>query len=632
MLLWRAAEQLGIEPGAVDRAESEGLLEVGERVVFRHPLVRSAVYGSAAIEDRRVVHSALADVTDREVDPDRRAWHLAAATAGPDEQVAAELDRSSARAQARGGVAAAAAFLKRSVALTLDPGRRAVRALDAAQAYLQAGAFDAALKLLATAEVGPLDELGLAKVEVVRGQIAFASAWGGEAPALLLKAARRLEALDPALARETYLDAWGAALYAGSFARASVHEVARAALSAPQPSSAPRPNDLLLVGFAVLVTDGRVAAAFKLSRAASMFAQGEVDIAEGLRWGWLAAPAAVMLWAEERWWAITDRQLQSGREAGLLVHLPAYLHSLAVIAAWRGDFAMSASLIAEQDAVAEATGTHFARYAAVVLACWRGNDAEAAALIEVEARTASAAGQGVAIQLCQWASAILFNGLGRYEQALAEALRASESAPELFMSGWALPELIEAAARTGDTGLAGEALERLVEATSVGESDWGLGVLARSRALLSQGRDAANSYLEAIARLSRTKLRPELARAHLLYGEWLRRENRRLDAREQLRTAHVMFTTMGAEAFAARAERELRATGETARKRTAETRDDLTAQEAQIAQLARDGLSNPEIGARLFISPRTVEYHLHKVFTKLEITSREHLDRVLPSN
>jgi len=630
LLLWHAAQQLGIDRTAADAAVAQGLLAIDERVTFRHPLVRSAVYGSAAVEDRRAVHLALAEVTDHEVDPDRRAWHLAAAAAGPDEEIAAELERSAGRAQARGGAAAAAAFLKRSVALTRDPVRRAGRALAAAQAQLQAGAFDVALQLLSTAEAGSRDESGSAQVELLRGQIAFASTAGGEAPELLLHAARRIEALDIALARDTYLDAWGAALFASNLARiGDVREASRAAIAAPQPALAPRPSDVLLDGLAVAVTEGRAAAASNLRQATSAFAEGEIGIAEGLRWGWLATFAPLMLWDEESWHKLLVRQVQMVREAGLLVHLPNYLHSWGGNLAWRGEFSAAASLISEADVVAEATGTRFARYAAVVLAGLQGKEAEASAVIDVEVRNATAAGQGLLIQVCQWVSGTLYNGLGRYEKALQETQRANEAAAPVI-SAWALPELIEAAARTGKTQLGVEALEQLAEATGAGGTDWGLGVLARSRALLSDGDDAEGSYREAIDRLSRTALAPELARAHLVYGEWLRRGTRRVDARTQLRVAHDLFGSIGMEGFAERARTELQATGENVRLHVVDTRHDLTAQEQQIAELARDGLSNPEIGARLFLSPRTVEWHLRHVFLKLGIKSRRELATAMP--
>jgi len=631
MVVWRAAGRLGIPASAAEAAQADGLLEVGTRVRFRHPLVRSAVYSAAPPPERRAAHRALAEVTDRDRDPDRRAWHIAAAAPGPDEGVAAELERSAGRAQARGGVAAAAAFLQRAAELTAEPVRRSERALAAAQASLQAGAFDAALELVAAAEAGPLDDLQRARAGLLRGQVAFAASAGSEAPALLLKAARQLEPLDGALARQTYLDAWFAALFAGRFAHdGNLHDVSRAARSAPPPPDSPAPHDLLLDALAVLVTDGLPAAAPMLRRVARIFAEEEIGVEEGLRWGWAATIAPCMLWDVESYQPILLRQLQSAREAGMLVHLLVYVNGLGIFATWCGRFAEAVSLVAEGDATAEATGTRFAPYAALFLAGFRGSEADASRLIEVVTTDARAARQGVGIQSCQLIAAILYNGLGRYEQALEEARQASEQAPELYNSAWALPELIEAASRTGQTEVAADALDRLAAATSAAQTDWGLGIYARSRALLSDGEDAETAYREAIERLGRTPLRPELARAHLLYGEWLRREGRRADARVQLRTAHGMFAAIGMEAFAERARRELAAAGETARRPVVEARDTLTPQEAQIARLARDGLSNPEIAARLFLSVRTIEWHLRKVFTKLEISSRLQLQRALP--
>jgi DNA-binding CsgD family transcriptional regulator len=631
VLVWRAAGRLGIAASAAEAAQADGLLKIGPRVRFRHPLVRSAVYSAASREERRAAHRALAEVTDPGRDADRRAWHLAAAAAGPDEGVAAELERSAGRAQARGGMAAAAAFLRRAVELTAEPGPRAGRALAAAQASLLAGALDAATDLLAMAAAGPLDELQQARASLLRGQLAFASSMGGDAPALLVKAAQQLEPLDAALARQTYLDAWAAALLAGQFAGAGgLHEVARAARSAPQPAGAPRPSDLLLDGLAVLVTEGHARAAPLLRRAVRVFAEDEITLEEGLRYGWLAADAAVAVWEEEYWRAIEARQLQSVREAGLLVDLSIWVQGVAVNEIWRGDFAAAASLIAEAEAIAAATGSGFARYAAVFLAGMRGAEAEAAQLIEAVIRDSRAAGQGLGVQWSQWVSALLYNSLGRYEQALAEAQQAAEQAPELIISTWALPELIEAASRSGQSGAAADALGRLAETAGTAQTDWGPGIYARCRALLSDGQDAEGWYREAVGRLSRTGFRPELSRAHLLYGEWLRREGRRADARAQLRTAHDTFDAIGMLAFAERARRELLATGETVRKRTVGMHDQLTPQEAQIARLARAGLSNAEIAAQLFLSARTVEWHLSKVFTKLEISSRRQLQQALP--
>jgi DNA-binding CsgD family transcriptional regulator len=630
VVLHHAAETLGIDMAAAGAAEDAGLLQVSGRVEFAHPLVRSAVYHSAAAGDRRRVHRALADATDPERDPDRRAWHRARATPGPDEDVATELERSAGRAQSRGGIAAAAVFLRRSVALTHDPSRRTERALAAAHASMHAGTFDAALGLLAAAEGGSLDELQSARSQLLRGQIAFASSGGSDAPRLLLNAAKRLERLDLELARETYLDAWGAALFAGELATAGgLVEVSRAAMSVPLPAS-PRASDLLLDALATLVIEGRCAAASKLRQATSAFTSDEVSPEKSFRWGWLMTVPANVLWDDESRHTINVRQVELARDAGALVRLPIDLTAAAVLAAWRGDFASASDAIAEADAVTEATGACIAPCGAMLLAALRGRETEASRLIESTIDNATSGGQGIGVQFATWAAAILFNGLGKYEQALAAARRATDEAPELFLAAWALPELIEASVRVGETELGLRALDRLTETTAAAGTDWALGIEARSRALLSKGELAERAYREAIDRLGRTRLSTELARAHLLFGEWLRRENRRADARTQLYLAHELLIATGMEAFAERARIELLATGERVRRRVVETRDELTPQEFQIARLARDGLSNPEIGARLFISSRTVEWHLRKVFTKLAITSRKQLRTALP--
>src|SRR5215216_3411695 len=629
LLVWRAAERLGIGLSDATGEDTEGLLAIGEHVAFLHPLVRSAVYRSASVPERRAVHLTLAQVTDAQVDGDRRAWHLAAAAPAPNEEVAFELERSAGRAQARGGLAAAAAFLRRSVALTRDPALRVDRALAAAQASLHAGAFDAALELLATAEAGMPDEFQGARVDLLRGQVASATA-GTDAPAQLLKAAKRLEPLEPGLARETYLDAWGAALFAGRLASGGdLLDVSRAARAAPPPTYPPHPSDLLLDGLVALVADGRAAAAPALRRAVSAFRGDRISVDKGLQWGVLASSAAVELWDFESWDALITRQMELARDAGALAPLSIALNGAGIVVTWRGDFAAAGRVIVEADTVTEATGTRIAPYGALLLTALRGREDEAHALIDATIKDATAGGEGLAVQYAQWTTAILYNGLGRYEDALAAAQHASDVTPELFIALWALPELIEAAVRSGSADLAPAALERLVESADASATDWGLGIAARSRALLSEGETAERLYREAIERLRRTRLRPELARAHLLYGEWLRREGRRLDAREQLRTAHDLFAAIGMEAFAERARRELLATGEKVRKRTVETRYQLTPQEEQIARLAREGLSNPEIGARLYISRRTVEWHLHKVFAKLDIRSRHELSGAL---
>jgi DNA-binding CsgD family transcriptional regulator len=629
--VWRATERLGIAASAATAAEEDGLLTIGERVTFRHPLVRSGVYRSSPAPDRRAVHLALAEVTDPDVDPDRRAWHLAAAARGPDEDVALELERSAGRAQARGGLAAAAAFLQRSVALTSNPARRAGRALAAAQASLGAGAFDVARGLLAAAEAGPLDELGRARLDLLQAEIAFAQKRGRDAPLLLLQAARKLEKLDVRLSRDTYLDAWAAALFAGHMAspRSGLLDVSRAVATAPR-ADHPLSRDLLLDGLAQIFTEGRRAATPLLRRAVAVFARTDVSAEDMLHGGWLATRAANVVWDYDGGLEIGTRVVRLARDSGALAVLAAACNGCGQAYALGGDLVSAALLASEFDAIREATGSRVAQFAAIALAGIRGREDEASELIDGTIRAATAGGQGTAVQYAHWANSTLMNGLGRYEEALASAVEASEQTPELFIASWALSELIEAATRTENAELAKDALARLREHTEASDSDWALGLHARSCALITEDEAVEGLYREAIDRLGRTRVRPELARAHLLYGEWLRREGRRVDAREQLRTAHDMLATIGMEAFAERTRRELLATGEKVRKRSHETRDQLTPQEKQIARLAREGLSNPEIGVRLYISPRTVEWHLHKVFAKLGITSRKDLESALP--
>ena len=627
-LVWRAAGRLGVPVQAAAPAEEAGLVEFGAQVRFRHPLARSAAYRSAPVAERQRMHAALAEVTDPRADPDRRAWHRAQAADGPDEEVAAELERSAGRAQARGGLAAAAAFLQRSVLLTADPARQAERALAAAQASMQAGAFGKALELLASAEAGPLDEFQRARAGLLRGQVAFASGLGSDAPPLLLKAASRLEPFDLELARETYLTAWRAAGMAGHLTGEGVlEEICRRAQALPPPAGTPRPLEVFLDGLALLITDGRAAAAPTLRRAAAALAG--MPVRDVLRWGSVAAGASALVWDFEGMLAMSARQVQLARDAGAIALLPLYLSQLGIALPWMGDFAGTASLVAETDSVAAATGSRIAPLTSLRLLALQGREAEASAAIASAIEQAAAGGQGLAVAWAHWAAAVLYNGLARYQEAASAARRATSDSLNPWMSMWALPELVEAAVRIADAGLARDALARLAETTQPCGTDLALGIEARCRALLSDGAAADGLYREAIDRLSRTRLRPELARAHLLYGEWLRRQGRRLDAREQLRTAHEMLGAIGMEAFAERTRRELLATGQKARKRSVETRDQLTPQEEQIARLARDGLSNPEIGAQLFLSARTVEWHLAKVYTKLGIGSRHELKTTL---
>ncbi|MFC5266035.1 AAA family ATPase [Kribbella qitaiheensis] len=627
-LLWRAAELQGIPPDAAAAAETAGLVEFGARVHFGHPLVRSAVYRAASADDRRDAHRALAEATDPEADPDRRAWHRAHAAIGPDEEVAAELERSAGRAQARGGLAAAAAFLERAAALTPDPAQRANRALAAAQAKIQAGAFDAAVKLLGMAEAAPLDELQRARVDLLRAQLAFAANRGSDAPSLLLSAAKRLEPIDAALARDTYLDALNAALFAAHLASPGGRppEVAAAARAAPRPPHPPRPHDLLLDGLAANFSEGHAAGAPILQRALSAFDE-ETSAEAELRWLWPACVAAIHLWDDARWDRFSSRHVRLTRDAGALSELPNALSQRAYVLLFAGELAAAASLVEEMQVATEATGSsRLAPYSSLALAALRGREAEVSILATATKEEVVQRGEGIGIGLTDWATAVLHNGLGHYQNAMQAAETASAYLSNVSPSvSWGLVELVEAAARCGLPERAADAVRRLSESTSLSGSDWALGVEARSRALLSEGETADRLYREAIERLGRTRMRVELARSHLVYGEWLRRENRRTDAREQLRIAHEMLTDMGLDGFADRARRELLATGETVRKRTVDTLTDLTAQEAQIAKLARDGRTNQEIGSQLFISPRTVEWHLGNVFTKLGITSRKDL-------
>jgi DNA-binding CsgD family transcriptional regulator len=624
----RAAQRLDIAGAALEPAESAGLIDVGGRVRFRHPLVRSAVYRAASPAQRRGVHRALAEATNAQADPDRRAWHLAEAAAGPEEDVAFELERAAGRAQARGGLAAAAAFLERAAALTPAESRRARRALAAAQVKFEAGALDDALALLATARTGAAGPQR-ARADLLRARIAFASRRGGDAPRLLLRAARELEACDADLARATYMEALLAAMLAGGLARAGAAEVSEVALAGPPPPSPARPSDLLLQGLAIRFTRSYAEGVSIVKEALRAFHRQRALPPQEARWLFFAAWAASDLWDDEAATLLSTRELELARDAGALAVMPIALSARSVIHAMSGELAAAASLLDELRVVTEATGIAVAPYGAIWLAALRGREVEAAELLEATANDAVARGEGHALYQAGLAKAVLYNGLGRYEAALA-AIRQADDRFDGMDSATAAAELVEAAARCGERELATRALARVAQTARASATEWALGMEARSAALLCDGDAAEGLYREAIVRLGRTRIRVQLARAHLLYGEWLRREHRRLEARGQLRAALEMFNAMGVEAFAGRAERELGATGERVRRRSVELRYELTAQEAQVARLARDGLSNAEIGERLFISRHTVAYHLRKVFSKLGITSRNQLARVLP--
>jgi DNA-binding CsgD family transcriptional regulator len=645
-LVWRAAERLGIGAGAATAAAEAGLVEFGAQVQFRHPLVRWLAYQSASLQDRQEAHRALADVTDPQADPDRRAWHRAQAAADPDEDVAVELERSASRAQCRGGIAAAAAFLERAALLTCEPGCRAQRLLAAAQAKRDAGALDAAVRLLVAVEAGPRDALRTAEVEHLGGQIALDQRRGRDATQLLLSAARRFEPLNPGLARETHLEAlWEAAMWGGNLDHVSgVRKAAEAARAAPPGPDPPRVVDVLLDALALRFTQGHAAAAPALTRALELVLALNVGSDGAGRWllpsgGRISQIIALELWDFESWYTLAGRQALLARGAGALVHLQFALNYLARANLLAGDLATAALLIEENHLIAEATRNPPVADTEVMLAAWRGQEPAASELIEATVQEAAARGSARLAGFASYASSVLYNSTGQHDAARDAAWQAFQPG-QLGHGPLVISELAEAAARTGDEAAVQAALDWLSERTRAKQTEWSLGIEARIRALLGEGEAADGSYQESIGRLGRSRLRPELARSHLLYGEWLRRENRRVDAREQLRAAHSLLDAMGMEAFAGRARRELLATGETVRKRTSvpaqagpgQAGEALTAQETQVARLARDGLSNPEIGARLFISSRTVQYHLRKVFTKLGISSRSQLYRVLPSD
>ena len=629
-LLARAAERLGIGVDAVTPAEAAGLIELRDTVRFRHPLVRSVAYWSEALPERQAAHFALAEATDPDRDPDRRAWHRAHAAAGPDEAVASELERCADRAMGQGGLAAAAAFLERAAALTPDEGERARRQLGAAQAMLHAGTFEAALNLLAMAKLGPLNDLQRARVEVLRAQIGFASNRGTEALPLLLAAAHKLEPLDIELALETYLDALTAAVFAGRLASGtSALKVAKAAKKAPVPAH-PRPGDVLVQSVAVLNADGYSAAAPLLKRAVQEFESKDLSLEEAVRFLWLAVIGAIYLWDHDAWGRLVDRHLTAVRASGALSALPLALDTHVYADLFAGDLDAASTLVDEARVLTElAESQDVTPYGAIGLAAFRGREQEAAPLFAAAMSDVVARGEGVGVSMVSWARALMFNGLGQHTAALEAARVAVLYPAEVGGSSWSMVELIEAAVRSGEPAAASDAYVQLCEQAEASGTDWALGVVARCGALLNESGSPEILYREAIDRLGGAGLRVELARTRLLYGEWLLLADRHAAAREQLRDARESFAAVGMDAFTERARLGLAAAGETVRKRVVASHQELTAQELHIARLAADGRTNPEIGAELFISPHTVEWHLRKVFAKLGIRSRRQIRSML---
>jgi DNA-binding CsgD family transcriptional regulator len=629
-LLWRAADERGIPADAAAPAEDDDLMRVGTRVVFRHPLLRSAVYRAGSPDERRAAHLALGRATDPAVDPDRRAWHLAHAALGPDEAVARELEVSAERAEARGGLAAAAAFLERAALLTPEPASRAERTLAAAEWKRLAGMPAEASELLTAAAQGPVDELRRAGAQRLRGEIALDLGRGADAAPLLLQAAQALEPFDTALSRETYLDALSAASIAGRFSEGILAAAAKTARRAAPPTGDPTATDLLLDGLALQLTEGFASGAPLLKQALAAFRDEDDGSTTVVRWPWMASRAAVALFDDEMWELLAARHVQIAREAGALSVLPVTLTYLAAVRIHQGELDEASRLLDEADAITSATGGPRMLVSRVFLAACRGDDDEFLALHSELEREATARSDHASWSAGAWACAVFHNARGQYDAAFTAGEQASELDP-LGVSAWAIPELLEAAVRSGRSEEAVATFARLSERAEASGTELALGLQAAARALLSEDSTAETSYQAAIERLGMTQMRIDAARARLLYGEWLRRRGRRTDARRELRAAHEVFGDSGAEAFAERARRELTATGETVRKRVDETRGELTPQEAQIAELASSGFTNPEIGAQLFLSPRTVEWHLHNVFGKLGLSSRRQLREAMPS-
>ncbi|GAA0481397.1 LuxR family transcriptional regulator [Paractinoplanes deccanensis] len=617
-LLWRALDRLGVGVDAAGPAETAGLVEIGTRVRFRHPLVRSAAWRSAPLAELRRVHGALAEVTDPAQDPDRRAWHRAHAAVGPEEQVAVELEESAGRALARGGRSAAAAFLERAAQLTPDPKPRARRALAAAWAQFTAGRPALVPELLAAAELGPLDPLQQADVEVLRSQIAFALNPGRSAVEPLLAAANKLADLDQDAARRTFFAATGAAVHAGRLGGDDLRRVAARAREVPADESA---VGLLLTGLTTWALDGPVQGIPLLARGVGAFVHD--DDLDSL---WMVVPALNEARDDEAFHRLTERAVRLVREGASIAGRPAALSFRAGALLHAGRFADASVLVDEAKAFQQATGMFPPPGAELSLVVLREPEEEARAMLDAAAEAAAERGEGRVLNHVAYHRALLHNQYGRY-QAAATAARGALEHPDLGIHRWVLNELVEAAARSGDLETAARTRDRIAELTAANPTPWARGELALASALVTPEE---KHFEEALALLPASRLGLEVARTRLLYGEWLRRENRRVDARAQLRAAYEAFGTMGAAAFAERAGRELTATGETVRARsTASAPDSLTSQESQIARLAVAGRTNPEIGAVLFLSPRTVEWHLRKIFTKLGITSRRELAKVL---
>jgi DNA-binding CsgD family transcriptional regulator len=617
--LWRAAAQADIDAdAAAAETDTAGVLEFsGDSVRFRHPLMRSAVYHGTIDGDRRRAHAALSEAGTSDADRDRRAWHRAAATIIPDEELASELQDAAERARARGGYASAAALLRRSAELTPGDGRRAERKVTLAEAELRAGHAERARELVDAALPRLTDDVARGLAKQLNGEIRFAQGSAAEAAVMLADAARAL-APDENMARDTILEALQAAIWAGP---TETRKIASLAPDFPPVSSAsPSVCDLLLEGYSARFTVGYHASIGPLRAAVTALRADDLDPVVGLRWFALGAAAAGSLWDEQAVLDLSDRWARTARTLGALTILPVALAFQAIGGWLTGRFGDAEARLAEMREL-QANG---------LLLAYRGHITEARAAGVTQIHESTARGQRGPADIGRYIVAVADLFGADYEAATSTALAVIEDDPA-FTAEAALPELIEAATRAGNREVAATAYKTLSERALAAGTPWALGLRARCEALLDEGEYAEDAYLESLSQLTRSRVTVDLARTHLLYGQWLRRAKRRRDARTELRTAQDMFAAMGADRFAEQAATELRATGERARARRPETIFDLTPQEARVAGLAADGASNNEIAAQLFISPSTVDYHLRKVFRKLNVTSRTQLARSLGS-
>ncbi|MEU4556943.1 AAA family ATPase [Actinoplanes sp. NPDC023936] len=631
VVVWRAARHLGLDPVAASHGVDAGLIQIDIRIRFRHPLVRSAIYESATVDDRRAVHDALAVATDPLVDPERRAWHAAQAAAEPDEQLADELERLANRARSRGGLAASGAFLEQAAALTPDTGSQARRLLAAARARHECGDFGRALRLVAAAEATVQDPVLQARAQVVRARVAFDR--GRDEPAVrgLIAAARAIGPFDVLFGRDVLFDALAAATLMGRFATWSLTlDLAEAVRDLPVDDERTRPLDRLLDPLIACISGGKAdpgairpvlahyleygSKAGQADRAVERFDIGEL---------WLACQAAQDIWDDQIFIALSRQQLDYARDNGALAGMPIALTHRALSLIHEGRFPPAQRLVDEGYAISAEIGAPRMAFVDMAIAAWQGDRQRVRELTEQAMADATARDEGRLLTAAEYATAVSLNGMGEFAAA-ADACRTAVHLDEPSFPPWLIPEFVEGAARSGRPQDALEVVERLERVAAEMDTDWGTGTALYVRALISAGEQADTAYREAIKRLARTTRRIDLARARLAYGEWLAGEERKGEAREQLEAAHEMFLAMGARDFAGRASRALRAaTGVVRRPNAGEAA--LTAAEQAVTRLVARGATSKEAAAELFISPRTVDAHLRSIFAKLGVKSRREL-------